>query len=188
MDIATNNELKERKIPNTFAEYWKLLSAVLRAVRNEPTLNVVNQSLYDELMKCDPRYIAAFFNRHNYEDEPDSYYVLIAKDKDGDLVSLGKDNDGLFIQVNMYLNCRERYIRFGSTYPMEGKRYDFYKTFDCYLDYHHSVNNDGYARRMRTRALGGWDTRWCDENGHSGIVTNVKGFWSELKHVFETLK
>lgn len=185
MDIKANKDLQDFQIPNTFLEYRQLLYSVLKAIKNEPTLCVENRTLYDDLMDCGSRFISAFFGDHNIEDKPDSYSILIASDKDGNLITMGKDDDGQYIEIKMDINSREKYVRFGVTNLIDGHRYNFYKTLDCFIDYHHSSNGNGYARRMRTRSIGGWNTLYCDENGHSDIITNAKGIWGELKSIFK---
>lgn len=185
MDIKSNEEIKSNKIPNTFFEYRQLLYAVLKAIQNEPTLEIKDATLYKDLMNCPPRYISSFFYDHNIIDKPEGYSVLIARDKDGELLSMGRDRDGQYIEVAMDINSREKYIRFGATEAISGKCYNFYKTFDCYIDYHHSVNGDGNLRRIRTRTVGGWDTTYCDEDGESNIITNVKGMWEDFKNCFK---
>ena len=185
MEIRYNKDLNNFKIPNTIVEYRRLLNSVFTAIRKEPTLCVHNHLLYDYLMKLQKVYFSAFFVKYSIEDKPDYYSTVIASDKDGDLLIFSKDDDGQYLEVRMDINSREKYIRFGLTYPSDNSRYIFYKTNDCYIDYHRSYDDDSCARQMRTRTVGGWDTVWCDENGQSNILTNMKGMWSDFKKIFK---
>ena len=181
---AINTLVKEAKIPNNFADYRNVLIDFVRTMEKEPTLRVQNQEIYDSLTKKFIRngavYIIVFFVKNSIEQEPNSYRVAVASDADGDLLSLGKDEDGQFLEFN----TNDGYRRFGLTYPSGNYRYSFYKAPDVYIDYHKNENDNGCVRQMRTKAFGGWSTVWCDENGYSSVLSNAKGMWEDFKNIF----
>lgn len=179
--------LVKHPYPNDYMEFKMLLGSALRAIYSNPTLQVVNKPLFDELMefKKDSSDFAAFFYKNGIEDEP--FYVckkVIAKDKDGDLLILNKCDEGQFIEVEVPLSFWEDDIRFGISYPVLDKRYYFYMTSNIYIDYHDPFFTKGTMRKVKTVTAGGWDTKFYDEDGNSNIITYLEGTWKDLKNIF----
>ena len=183
-DIAA---LSGNPYPNNFSEYKSLLTSTLSAIRREPTLQILNKELFDDLMEYrkTPEYFAAFFYHHDLEKEP--YLTcrkVIAKDKDGILLILDKDLEGQFIEVRVPISDIEPYIRLGITYVENQHRHEFFMTQYIYIDYHFSYSSQKYPRKMKVKSAFGWETRYCDENGHSNIMTNISGIVNEFLDIF----
>ena len=88
----------------------------------------------------------------------------------------------------MPIGVGEPYIRFGLTDVENQHRYDFFMTSYVYTDYHDPMRTKGNARKMKVKSAFGWDTRYCDEDGRSNILTNIEGMVKEFIGIFRHFK
>ncbi len=177
-------------IMHTMNDFGNLVNKFLYAVKQEPSLRIINSGLYNEIMQFEGKnaeYLGAFFIRdHNDLFNINTGYIEdVASNSDGSLMSVKVCKDGPCIQ---FLDSN-RGVRFGVTLDNDSY-YQFLSTNDVYYDFHNDYRfkgDDGqyHLRQVRTKALGGWDTHWYDRNGNSNVATDIKGFWSDLKSIFK---
>lgn len=182
------NTLDANPYPNNFKDFCKLLRNTLYAIRKEPTLQIIDKQMYDDLKKCEKEPLMMLLNFfHNYSIEDKSYLCsrkVIARDKDGVLVCLDKNLEGQYIEVCVPLGAGEPCIRFGLTPIEQSRRHIFYMTDYFYVDYHDPFSTQGCARKMKVKSAFGWDTRYCDVEGKSDFFTNLTGTISEFVDIF----
>ncbi len=169
-------------LPSTQKELSRFWGKLFRAIKKEPTLKIANKEYFDYLCKLQPDDLGAFFYKNNIEDKPYGYRVDIANDEDGRLLSYAKDFDGTFMEIQTDRGFR----RIGLTYSDGKYRYYYYQDPDSMIDFWpRDTYGDGPQRRITTKSFPGSSTTYCDENGDSTVISNIKGFVKDFLDIFK---
>lgn len=182
--------IKNHEVPTDYKKCRELWGKVMMAFKKEKGLCVFERDMYNEILDFrmkSYKYPEVFIYHHNIFNMPNDYSIDIAgTDGDGALKYV-RDKEGVCFQYTT--DDPNLFIRFGLTDVINGCRYPFYQSSGVYVSYHHSDNDDGCAREVRTLSgLGGWNTRYFDENGNSNLGTNIRGFLGDLKHTIDQLR
>lgn len=180
--------IKNHEVPTDNRKCRDLWRKIMITFKKEPSLTILRPDLYEDFLDCisgnNMLYVGAFYYDHDIEDMEDGYSIEIARDDSGTSFIYSKDKEGVGI---LYTTDEpDKYIRFGLTPVRDGYRYNFYQSYGIYVQYHHSVNDDGCAKEVRTLSgLGGYNTRYYDETGSTNLMTNAKGMWEDFKRIFQ---
>lgn len=180
--------IKSHEVPTNQKLCRELWVNVMTAFSKEPSLTILRPDLYNDSLKHRKmyfKYIGAFFRSHNIRNMEDGYSIEIARDNSGSSLIYMKDKEGVSF---LYTTDEpDKYIRFGST-PVRSDdwRHPFYQTSDIYVEYHIADNADGCAKEVRTLSgLGGYNTKYYDETGHTNLATNARGMLNDFLNIFK---
>ena len=179
--------IKNHEVPTDYRKCRELWGKVMTAFKNEPSLKIIKPDLYNEILnfrRTSYQSADAFFYLHDIENMEDGYNILIARDDSECELKYMKDKEGVSLLYTT--NDPELFIRFGCTPVLDNQTYNFYESYGIYVRYHNSDNYNGCAKEVRTLSgLGGWNTRYYDETGHTNLVTNARGMLDDLLNIFK---
>lgn len=179
--------IKNHEVPTDYRKCRDLWGKVMMAFKKEKGLCVFERDMYNEILDfrmTSYKDAAAFVFDHNIYNMPNGYSIDIAGTDGNGALKYVKDKEGVCFQYTT--DDPSLFIRFGFTDLINGCRYPFYQASDVYVSYHHSDNDDGCAKEVRTLSgLGGYNTKYYDETGHTNLATNAKGMWEDFKRIFQ---
>lgn len=180
--IVLDRAIKATKIPNDAHEWGDVWSSLLNAVKKEYGVRILNQNMFDDLMKFrgyNAQYASAFFYNHNIEGNPDGTAIAIARDDNDVLMALAKDETGCYIEFN----GTEEVRRLGFTHDIGDYKYSYYQAPGVYVDFYNLFDTDGGPRRI---SLAGSDDRFYRADGSRDIFGGFRNFVSEVRNIFKS--